>query len=197
MGQQPQLIVELGLHRHNTHKTWRDIAKHAGQVTDSQPRNSVSASPPPLPKAEPRPTAEAEVRSTPDQTRADRPILKPKATTVTTGDALRPLPTLGRRPTPEAQVRQSTRQAYCGFNRGPATSARQSQPSSLRLIRGRGWCRILSADGSRPARRRELLPSPLRRCRIKFGGMGSMRRLPVRFSPTATSAARSPRHLML
>ena len=102
MGQQPQLIVELRLHRHNAHKTWCDIAKHAGLVTDSQPRNGVSASPPPLPKAEPRPTAEAEVRSTPDQTRADRPILRPKATTVTTEDALRPLPTLGRRPTPEA-----------------------------------------------------------------------------------------------
>jgi type IV secretion system protein VirD4 len=102
MGQQPKLIVELRLHRHNAHKTWCDIAKHAGQVTDSQPRNGVSASPPPLPKAEPRPTAEAEVRSTPDQTRADRPILKPKATTVTTEDALRPLPTLRRRPTPEA-----------------------------------------------------------------------------------------------
>jgi type IV secretion system protein VirD4 len=42
------------------------------------------------------------VRSPPDQTRADRPILNPKATNATTEDAPRPLPTLGRRPTPEA-----------------------------------------------------------------------------------------------
>jgi hypothetical protein len=39
MGQQPQLIVELWLHCADAYKTWCDIAKHAGQVTDSQPLN--------------------------------------------------------------------------------------------------------------------------------------------------------------
>ena len=44
MGQQPQLIVELCLHCRDAYKTWWcDIAKHAGQVTDSRPRNDRSS----------------------------------------------------------------------------------------------------------------------------------------------------------
>ena len=111
------------------------------------------------------------MRSTPDQTRSDRPILKPKATTVTTEDALRPLPTLGRRPTPEATNTPKHKasplrlQSRRGNKRTSITALLASIDQEVEAGAG-------SLAPTAGARRRELLPPPLRRCRIKFGAMG-------------------------